>query len=282
MTLSNNTQRILFGVIAGPLVLWLLWLGSWPRELLFSVFLAGAMWEYLRILRHKYPAIGVETEMVLPVIVGFLAWISPSGPLARLNYSLDLALVLTVAWILLQAFRRLERDDVFPWVAMAVSGLLYFGVWGSSLFALCTGRGGGWGPLAQLLFAIGVCWIGDSAAYFAGRAFGKHKLCPELSPGKTIEGAVAAVIATSAFGAWMVPAHLDGTIWMGVGIGAILGVAAILGDLLESVLKRWAGVKDSSKLFPGHGGILDRLDSLFLVAPLLMAILHSFRHGIMR
>lgn len=280
MSLSNNTQRILFGVVAGPLVLWLLWLGSWPRELLFSVFLAGAMWEYLRILRVKFPAIGQETELVLPVIVGFLAWISPSGPLARLHHTQELALVLTVAWILLQAFRRLERDDVFPWAAMAVSGLLYFGVWGSSLFALCTGRGGGWGPLAQLLFALGVCWIGDSAAYFAGRAFGKHKLCPELSPGKTIEGAVAAVIATAAFGAWMVPAHLDGTIWLGLGIGALLGVAAILGDLLESVLKRWAGVKDSSRLFPGHGGILDRLDSLFLVAPLLMAILHSFRHGI--
>jgi phosphatidate cytidylyltransferase len=220
--------------------------------------------------------------MVLPVIVGFLAWISPSGPLARLNYSLDLALVLTVAWILLQAFRRLERDDVFPWLAMSVSGLLYFSVWGSSLFALTTGRGGGWGPLAQLLFAVGVCWIGDSAAYFAGRALGKHKLCPELSPGKTIEGAVAALIATSAFGAWMVPTHLGGTIPMGVGIGAILGVAAILGDLLESVLKRWAGVKDSSNLFPGHGGILDRLDSLFLVAPLLLATLHTFRHGLIR
>ncbi|HOX53772.1 MAG TPA: phosphatidate cytidylyltransferase, partial [Fibrobacteria bacterium] len=259
----------------------LLWLGGWPREFLLSLLLGGAMWEYLRILRQRCPAIGLEVEMILPVVTVFLAWISPSGPLARLEHSRDLALILVFTWTLLQAFRRLERDDVFPWVAMAAGGVLYFGFWGASLFTLCSGRGGGWGPLAQLLFAIGVCWIGDSAAYFAGRAFGRHKLCPELSPGKTIEGAVAAVLATSAFGAWMVPAHLNGTLWLGVGIGALLGGAAILGDLLESVLKRWAGVKDSSRLFPGHGGILDRLDSLFLVAPLLLALLRSFRHGML-
>ena len=76
----------------------------------------------------------------------------------------------------------------------------------------------------------------------------------------------------------MVPAYLGAQLWVGVALGGLLGFAAILGDLAESVLKRWGGVKDSSNLFPGHGGILDRTDSMLLVAPFLSAVLQAWRH----
>jgi phosphatidate cytidylyltransferase len=277
MKLSNNLQRILFGLVAGPVVLWLLWMGGLYRAALFTFILGGGYWEYLRILRGPHPQAGRDPETVLPTLAAALAWISPSGPFARFDGSRDLAIVLSVVWILLHGFRRLPRDQVFPWISKAILGLLYFGVWGSSLFALCRGQAGGWGTLPALLFAVGSCWIGDTAAYAAGRAFGRHKLCPELSPAKTVEGAVAAVLATAAFGAWMVPTYLGAELWLGVVLGALLGTAAILGDLAESVLKRWGGVKDSSHLFPGHGGILDRFDSLLLVAPLLQGVLQAWR-----
>jgi phosphatidate cytidylyltransferase len=277
MNMSNNAVRILFALVAGPLALWLLWMGGWYRIGLLSFFVGGAMWEYARILRVRYPMAGREPESILPTVAAVLVWISSVGPLARWSQWRDLVVALAVVWIVMQAFRRLPRDEAFPWIAKTVAGLLYFGVWGSSLLALCAGGSGGWQSMSGLLWALGVCWIGDTFAYFFGRAFGKHKLCPELSPGKSIEGAIAAVIATTAFSGWWAPRFLGLEIAQALVLGALLGGAGILGDLLESVLKRWAGVKDSSNLLPGHGGILDRMDSLFLVAPLLQAALVAFR-----
>ncbi len=277
MKMSNNLVRILFGVVAGPLALWLLWMGGWYRAGFLSLIVGGAMWEYARILRARYPEAGREAETILPSVAALLAWIASTGPLARFASSRDLVVALGVVWIVLHGFRRLSRDDAFPWIAKASAGLLYFGIWGGSLFSLCAGNRGGWEAIAGLLLALGVCWVGDTFAYFFGRAFGKHKLCPELSPGKSVEGAVAAIVATAGFSAYWAPRFLGLETAQAVVLGALLGGAGILGDLLESALKRWAGVKDSSNLLPGHGGILDRMDSLFLVAPLLQAALVAFR-----
>lgn len=278
MTLSNNTVRILFGTVAGPLALWLLWMGGWYRTGFLSFAVGGAMWEYARILRVKYPDAGREPETILPTLAALLVWMSSVGPLARIGQWRELAIGLSIVWIVLQAFRRLPRDEAFPWIAKMAAGLLYFGIWGGSLFALCAGRSPGWSSFSGLLLALGVCWVGDTFAYFFGRAFGRHKLCPQLSPGKSVEGAVAAVVATTGFSVWFAPRFLGLELPQAAVLGLVLGGAGILGDLLESVLKRWAGVKDSSNLLPGHGGILDRMDSLFLVAPLLQAALVGLRH----
>ncbi len=281
MNLSNNTVRILFGLVAGPLALWLLWMGGWYRIGLLSFFIGAAMWEYARILRVKYPLAGREPEILLPSFVAVVAWLSDVGPLAPYGAWRGLLIAVLVVWIILQAFRQLERDDAFPWIAKMVSGFLYFGVWGASLFALCAGRGQGWDKISGLIMALGVCWVGDTMAYFTGRAFGKHKLCPELSPGKTVEGAAGALVGTMAFCAFWGPRFLGMDLPLSIFMGALLGVAGILGDLLESVLKRWAGVKDSSNLLPGHGGVLDRMDSLFLVAPLMQAAVVALRAALL-
>lgn len=119
-----------------------------------------------------------------------------------------------------------------------------------------------------LLFTLALIWAGDTAAYFVGRAFGRWKLTPELSPGKTWEGAVASMIASILVG-WLF------TRWTGLEltrmlIAAALGnVAGQMGDLLESAYKRSAGVKDSGNLLPGHGGMLDRIDALILAVPVV-------------
>ena len=135
-----------------------------------------------------------------------------------------------------------------------------------------------------LLALMGIVWISDSAAYFAGRRWGKHKLAPRISPGKTWEGAIGGLFAVLCYTILMhasfpdLPGPSVGIVHLGIG-GAVmlwlaLAVAGILGDLAESWAKRIAGVKDSGRILPGHGGMLDRVDALLPVLP-IAALLYS-------
>ena len=122
----------------------------------------------------------------------------------------------------------------------------------------------------RLLLAASVIWISDTAAYFSGRALGRHKLAPRISPGKTVEGAIGALIAVGfawvAVQAWIPP--YTGSFLSGLILVAVLTVIGIEGDLFESWLKRVAGQKDSGQILPGHGGLLDRIDALTSTLPL--------------
>ena len=118
------------------------------------------------------------------------------------------------------------------------------------------------------LFAVGVTWCGESAAYFVGRRFGRRPLAPRISPGKTVEGGVAQLIVSAA--AAMASAPIVGLPFAEAAVlGLLLGVVGQVGDLSESFLKRSAGAKDAGRVIPGHGGILDRLDSLLFNVPAL-------------
>lgn len=133
------------------------------------------------------------------------------------------------------------------------------------------------GP-ARLLAVMGLVWVADIAAYLAGRAFGRHKLAPAISPGKTWEGAAGAVLAVQVYGFALAAAFkLDIAYVPYAGLLLLLTAASIAGDLFESLIKRQAGVKDSSALLPGHGGVLDRIDSLTSTLP-LMALVLNFVH----
>lgn len=125
----------------------------------------------------------------------------------------------------------------------------------------------------QLLLSLGLTWIADTAAYFAGRRFGKHKLAPAISPSKTWEGAAGGVLGTLAYAiicAGVLPElkDLSGSAWIAyLAAALVLSIASIIGDLFESAAKRQAGVKDSGVLLPGHGGLLDRIDSATCMLP---------------
>lgn len=268
MALSNGVQRILFTVFATPTFVALLWGGGYWRYGLLSFMIGAATWEYARILRGKFPEVGTLPESWLPTAACFLTWLSPWGPLAGYAPFRNLLWMVVFLGVTIFAFRRLSREQAFLWIALVGAGLAYIAGWGTSFFALSYGPRG-WAPLAPALMAFASCWIGDTAAYLVGKAIGRHKLCPELSPAKTIEGAIAGLLAPAAFGWWWGTAFLHLPPAISALLGAALGFAGIVGDLLESVFKRWAGVKDSSGLLPGHGGMLDRMDSGYLAAPLL-------------
>jgi len=134
----------------------------------------------------------------------------------------------------------------------------------------------------QVLALLGIVWIGDTAALLAGRAFGRHKLAPAISPGKTWEGVAGAFVASLAYAIILAQlneglsmrVHAD--FWMFyLGGAALICAAGVVGDLLESALKRQAGAKDSGALLPGHGGVLDRIDSATAALPLGALLLHA-------
>jgi phosphatidate cytidylyltransferase len=129
----------------------------------------------------------------------------------------------------------------------------------------------GWAPaaggMAWVLAVVLSTWAGDSAAYLAGRAFGRRKLAPAVSPGKTVEGALGGLLAATVVSAAVFGVSGGLAVWAGALVGAAIGIFGQLGDLSESFLKRQAGVKDSGDLIPGHGGMLDRVDALLFAFP---------------
>ena len=155
--------------------------------------------------------------------------------------------------------------EALPAAGISSSGLLFVALPLSYAIRLHgLGRVGLW----ILLFALVITWIGDTAAYFVGRAIGKNHLAPKLSPKKTWEGAAASMVGALLIG-WLASRWINVPLPYLLGLAAAGNVAGQMGDLLESAFKRSAGVKDSGSLLPGHGGILDRIDALILASPVV-------------
>lgn len=254
--------RFITAMIAGLIAIGLMLWGPLPWTLWVWAGTVVGVWEYGVML-------GVRRFSPL-MIWGWLAtsvmlWWFPAHLLLLLPAVVGVAMVWPVV----------SRNQVTVTVASSVGiGILYLGYGGGSLAAVrALPHGLVW--VSYLLISV---WLTDTVAYFAGKRFGGRKLWPTISPKKTISGAVAGVCG-AALGAlvWGVlmlgsqhwPQYLLG--------GALLSVTGELGDLVESAYKRSAGVKDSGSVFPGHGGMLDRVDSLFFAAPVLyFLVAHGF------
>jgi len=178
------------------------------------------------------------------------------------------------------AFAYVDVKNLFPWLVLQFAGPLYIGLWGGMCLDLFD-WGRGWEECSKFLIVMTTLWGCDSAAYFAGRFLGKHKLSPQISPKKTWEGAIGGTLfAIFWFWIWTKtgfgPTVFDIPLLTAVALAFVISVAGQLGDLLISALKRWSGIKDSGGIFPGHGGVLDRADSFYLAAPIATILLSYY------
>lgn len=258
--------RVIVVLILLPLGLLLIFLGGWFFNAFVALILGLAAWEFSRLFRqgNLQPSTAILVGGAMALAVG-RAWNGfESAP-----WVLVLLIMASMTYHLV-AYER-GRDQAGSDFAVTLSGAIYLGWLGAYLISL---RQLPAGPWIVLLVLPGV-WLADSGAYFIGRAFGRYKLSPRLSPKKTWEGYLGGVVFGTLGTAllaylwtfWAGPEYTV-TPWQGALLGLILSVVTTLGDLGESMLKRQSGVKDSSNLIPGHGGVFDRIDSWLWAAPI--------------
>jgi phosphatidate cytidylyltransferase len=193
--------------------------------------------------------------MLMPAVsLGVMLLAAFGPPLGALG-------LLAAGTVILFLLRR--HGDIWP-----AAGLFYIGLTGFSLVLL---RGEDFAGLLNTLFMVLIVWASDTGAYLAGRALGGPKLAPAISPGKTWSGAAGGLLAAILVGAGAAALLMPGGASRAAAIAAMLGLMSQAGDLLESAIKRRFGVKDSSSLIPGHGGVFDRLDGVMAAAPLATA-----------
>lgn len=259
-----HRQRILSAVILIPLALLLIQFGGLlALTLVVDLVVAIGLWEFCRMLVP-----GADWRVAAPAIAG--GWLAV-GLVARPSQGVGLPIGVIVLGLIAASLLR-ERGALLD--ALRLAGLLLLGV------AYVAGLGGFLVALRELpngrgllFYLLAVIWVGDSAAFYGGRALGRRRLAPTISPGKTMEGSLAGLLGGAAASlmvrSWFVPGMGTAT---AVVAGGALSMAGQLGDLWESHLKRRAGVKDSGGLIPGHGGVLDRMDSLMAAGPLLYGL----------
>jgi phosphatidate cytidylyltransferase len=274
---SELTRRILFAVIAAPASIAIVYIGDWALTILLSVLAALAAWELFRMaqLAGSFPfdLAGIGLAALFPIAV---------HAQRRGVYNLSLTLVVAMVLLLFASAIWLRGPSGKPLSSVAITA---FGVMYASLFSYIYllryhdyAVGAGAGTILVLLPVV-LTWVTDIGAYIFGRTFGRRKLIPSISPGKTVEGAIgglgtAVVICLVYVRFVLMPyAQLGLTVQGAVLFAIVVSVAAQTGDLAESLLKREARLKDSSSIIPGHGGVLDRFDSLLFVLPIAFLLL---------
>lgn len=273
MAKSELGQRVLVALVAIPLVGLIAWLGGWWMGALIGAFAAAGSWELFRMAEHAgvrpFTAAGAATAAALVATAAMAPdpfEVAPAWTLLLLALALWCASV--AIWRRGVAGRPLEATSVTLFGAVLFGGCLAYAVFLRSLMVEP------WDGVALVAFPMLITWASDSCAYFVGRALGRRKLIPAVSPGKTVAGAVGSLVGGAISGVILGVVVLDG--WVGLPVswfeaalvGAAIAVAAQIGDLAESLLKRQAEVKDSGAFFPGHGGVFDRLDSLLFTFPI--------------
>lgn len=283
---SNMIRRVGFAATAIPLAMALVWFGGVPLTALVILITVLGTSELFGLaqLQGVRPsrAIGFATAVVVPIVVTvvlrdveFRDIVQDAWP-----YAISGWLVLVLTWALVA---RAPQERPLSAVGTLMLAAAY--TIGMPTFLLAIRHGQyetrSWAGTWLVFFPLVVTWVCDTAAMLAGRAIGGPKLAPVVSPGKTRAGGMAGVVGGLAiapiFGLYVFPAvGITPPVWQLVVIAAVLAVVGQVGDLAESLFKREAGVKDSSQLIPGHGGVLDRFDSLYFVVPTAAALYRLF------
>jgi phosphatidate cytidylyltransferase len=300
---GNATMRVVTGAVGIPIVLAAVWFGDWAFFLFMAAVIAGAMLELYWICEAK----GARPHKGVGVVFGLLLAAAFFPPLSDalfgtatetsvLHGRAFILLGVMILSVLVTLVAEMRRDVHAPIVngSTTLTGIFYVGLFLSTLIGIRefftttpasllehSGLGASaavdapnYGAYMVIATLVSI-WICDSAAYYVGRAMGRHKMAPRISPKKTWEGgiggAVFAVASMIGFKLWLLDVL---TIGDAIALGLVVGVLGQIGDLAESQFKRDSGIKDSSQLIPGHGGLFDRFDSLMFVAPLVYLYLN--------
>ena len=263
---SELPRRLAVAAIGIPIVVIVAWLGGVVMAVGLGLLAAGGVWEFGRMFTTRGDRFVIRTAVLGAAALPFVVWATgPEG--AALLLTVQLLAVTAIA-----ALRIPPEDGPFRAAALSFGACVYVGGLLSYAMLLretltADQRLG----TALFLLPVGITWLADTAAYFAGRALGRRPLAPIISPNKTMEGGFAGLLAgpiAALFLARMaIPEFFAlGSVQVAL-VGLLIAGAAILGDLVESAIKRECGVKDSGGLLPGHGGLLDRMDSLLWAIP---------------
>ena len=283
---SNLLRRVGFAVVAIPLALAIIWYGGLPLALLLGITSGLGARELFDLAGRQgirpARAFGfVSAAALAPLTYGAL--VAPDVrelALGSWPYVVALWVVGLMAWGLAS---RSPDEKPLEAVSVTLLAVVYTGALPAFLIGIrhLSHPERSWAGAWLVFFPLVVTWVCDTAAMFGGRALGGPKLAPTISPGKTRSGAalgvVGGVLVAPIFSTMVFPrVGIEIPLWQLVMLAGILSVVGQIGDLAESLFKREAGVKDSSHLIPGHGGVLDRFDSLYFVIPTAAALYHLF------
>lgn len=267
---SRYAREVTAAVLA-PLTIWIIgWSHAYVFDATVALIAVLALYELLILGRRK----GYEMPVVLCLLIAL--FIIAAFILEDVSVEIGMfatLLVIPASYV----FSRRNIEEALPSSAIAVMGTMYVGMLAGSLIRLRNDFPDG----PQLVFfLLLVVWLGDAGAYYVGKQFGKRKLSPRISPKKTVEGLIGG-ITTSVITAVVIHFTFfpNFPLLAAIVIGVILSVAGVVGDLAESMWKRSAAVKDSGTLIPGHGGFLDRFDSILFTAPILYVYWAFTKHG---
>lgn len=275
--MSELGRRIIVALVGAPVALAMIWYGDAAIATLASALGAIGAWEFYRIAR----ASGSTPMMPLGVVLAAMApLLTHAHYLGIVSVPIVFPVLIVLAVIAAALWTRGVEGQPLAAAATTLLGAVYTGATLSFVYALRYHKyavGDTAGALVVIM-PVALTWASDIGAFFTGRLIGGPKLMPTVSPAKTISGAIGALVSTTAVCAAFVHyllkpyAQLSFTLTGLLLFALVVSATAQIGDLVESMFKREAGVKDSGTFFPGHGGVLDRLDSLFFVLPVAFAL----------
>jgi phosphatidate cytidylyltransferase len=247
----------LVGVLATALLL-----PAWALTLLITLLVTAAYLELAPLLAALDRPVHVDVLLLSALVI------LPATQVAGARGQAVGLAVLVIAALLRSLADRARRD-----VLGTVSRTVLIGAWLGGLASYALLLRGMDRPVVALVTVIGSAAVGDTAAYLVGSRLGRRRIAPNVSPNKTVEGLVGGLVGAAVFAALVLPLDGSSGVLRGATIGALVGLAGFLGDLVASMMKRDLGVKDLGRLLPGHGGVLDRVDALLLALPVGYALL---------
>lgn len=272
--------RTASGLILGVVVLGAIYWSVWSFGALLAVILVAGMSEFYSLVEKQGSApqrlIGTITGVVLLALNFYFAYciayeqgLVVLGDSPWLVRGLAFLLLLLPLMLVCELFRRREHPAAD--VGVTLLGVVYVALPLSLMSFIPVAGGAGWQPGAMIAYVF-IIWANDVFAYLVGMAFGRHRLFERLSPKKSWEGFFGGVAGALVMG-YVASRCMGEAWWVWIGLALVAAVTGVLGDLVESMFKRAAGVKDSGTIIPGHGGILDRFDAMLLAAPFVVVYL---------